>query len=196
MYLKMACMSRGIITLVAFIWFFSTVCFQMHHQIACMRGCILTLVAFVWPLSLATLCHSYGSPKPTLFTLKYFFLQDFDPSLPRIKGGKEGMYTWCQHFCCPMGTGSFKLKLSIVCGLKEKWKWNMYISVKGIFFFFGGGKMVYNKLASLEATLVRNSAHWLAYSLTGVRCRATSVAKNTLFTIRYTDTCSQFTQIQ
>ena len=43
-----------------------------------------------------------------------------------------------------------------------------------------------NKLASLEATLVRNSAHslisrqWvskLTYSLTVVKCRATSVAK-------------------
>ena len=35
-----------------------------------------------------------------------------------------------------------------------------------------------NKLASLKATLVRNSAHPLTYSLTGVKCRATSVAKN------------------
>ena len=39
-----------------------------------------------------------------------------------------------------------------------------------------------NKLASLGATLVRNSAHLLTYllthSLTGVKCRATSVAKN------------------
>ena len=36
-----------------------------------------------------------------------------------------------------------------------------------------------NKLASLEATLVRNSADPLTDSLTGVKCRATSVAKNT-----------------
>ena len=35
-----------------------------------------------------------------------------------------------------------------------------------------------NKLASLGATLVRNSAHWLTDLLTGVMCRATSVAKN------------------
>ena len=34
-----------------------------------------------------------------------------------------------------------------------------------------------NKLASLEATLVRNSAHSLNHLLTGVKCRATSVAK-------------------
>ena len=42
-----------------------------------------------------------------------------------------------------------------------------------------------NKLASLEATLVRNSAHLLTYllthSLTGVKCRATSVAKNLIW---------------
>ena len=35
-----------------------------------------------------------------------------------------------------------------------------------------------NKLASVEAMLVRNSAHRLTYSMTGVKCRATSVAKN------------------
>ena len=35
-----------------------------------------------------------------------------------------------------------------------------------------------NKLASLGATLVRNSAHLITHSLTGVKCRATSVAKN------------------
>ena len=34
-----------------------------------------------------------------------------------------------------------------------------------------------NKLASLEATLVRNSADLLTYLLTRVKCRATSVAK-------------------
>ena len=35
-----------------------------------------------------------------------------------------------------------------------------------------------NKLASLEATLVRNSAQRPTHLLTGVKCRATSVAKN------------------
>ena len=34
----------------------------------------------------------------------------------------------------------------------------------------------------LQATLVRNSAHRLTYSLTGVKCRATSVAKNMTLT--------------
>ena len=39
---------RGyIITLVAFVWLFSTVRFQMFPQIACQGGFIVTLVAFV-----------------------------------------------------------------------------------------------------------------------------------------------------
>ena len=41
--------------------------------------------------------------------------------------------------------------------------------------------LITNKLASLEATLVRNSAQRLTYLLTGVKCRATSVAKNSNF---------------
>ena len=41
----------------------------------------------------------------------------------------------------------------------------------------GRGGFPQNKLASLEATLVRNSAHPLTHSLIGVKCRATSVAK-------------------
>ena len=44
----MACPRRCIVTLVAFVWFFSTVCFQMLSQIAYKRRCIGTLVAFVW----------------------------------------------------------------------------------------------------------------------------------------------------
>ena len=40
-----------IITLVAFIWLFLTVNFQMCIQMACLRGCIITLAAFVWLFS-------------------------------------------------------------------------------------------------------------------------------------------------
>ena len=40
-----------IVTLVAFVWFFSTVRFQMAPQMACLRRCIVTLIAFVWLFS-------------------------------------------------------------------------------------------------------------------------------------------------
>ena len=42
------CMRRGKVTLVAFVWLFSTVHFNMTSQAAFHRGCILTLVALVW----------------------------------------------------------------------------------------------------------------------------------------------------
>ena len=43
---------RGCIaTLVAFVWLFSTVCFQMGPQMACPAGCIVTQIAFVWLFS-------------------------------------------------------------------------------------------------------------------------------------------------
>ena len=47
------------VTLVAFVWLFSTVCFEMPHQRAFLRGCIVTLVAFVWFVILSSFCHSH-----------------------------------------------------------------------------------------------------------------------------------------
>ena len=46
-YPQIPCLIGGIVTLVAFVRLFSTVCFQMSFQIACMRGSKVTLVAFV-----------------------------------------------------------------------------------------------------------------------------------------------------
>ena len=48
---QIACIVRSILTLVAFLWLFSTVCFQMCPQFTYPRGCIVTLVAFVWLFS-------------------------------------------------------------------------------------------------------------------------------------------------
>ena len=44
---QIACPRRSIVTLVAFVWFFSTVYFQMFLQSTFITGCIITLVAFV-----------------------------------------------------------------------------------------------------------------------------------------------------
>ena len=51
MNLQIVRLRRWIITLVAFVWLFSTVRFQMGPQITCPKGCIVTLVAFVWLFS-------------------------------------------------------------------------------------------------------------------------------------------------
>ena len=47
-----------------FLLFFS-VGFQMNYQMACLRGCIVTLVAFIWPFSTVSFhCLLYTSPSP------------------------------------------------------------------------------------------------------------------------------------
>ena len=48
---RIACPRWCKITLVAFVWLFSTVCFQMSPQIACLRWGIVALVALVWLFS-------------------------------------------------------------------------------------------------------------------------------------------------
>ena len=51
MSLQIICLRRGIVTLVAFVWFFSTVGFQMCNEITSIRGSIVTLFASVWLFS-------------------------------------------------------------------------------------------------------------------------------------------------
>ena len=45
---QIACIGRGIVTLIALVWLFSTVRLHMCPQSICPGGCITTLVAFVW----------------------------------------------------------------------------------------------------------------------------------------------------
>ena len=54
MCLQIACLGRGIVTLVTFICIFSMVCFQMSLQVAYIRGCRITLVALF--LFVSTVC--------------------------------------------------------------------------------------------------------------------------------------------
>ena len=57
---QIACPRWCKITLVAFVWLFSTVCFQMSPQIACLRWGIVALVALVWLFSFF-ICVSQGN---------------------------------------------------------------------------------------------------------------------------------------
>ena len=61
---QIACLNGCKVTLVAFVWFFSTVCFQMSPQIARIRGCIVALVAFLWPFS--TVCFQMCPQRPCM----------------------------------------------------------------------------------------------------------------------------------
>ena len=46
MHPQMSCLRGCRVTLIAFLRFFSTVCFQMPPQMASLSGCIVTLIAF------------------------------------------------------------------------------------------------------------------------------------------------------
>ena len=48
---QMACLRECIVALIAFVWLFSTMCFQMWPQRVCPRKGIVALVAFVWLFS-------------------------------------------------------------------------------------------------------------------------------------------------
>ena len=45
---QVTCLRKCRIALVAFVWLFSTMGSQMFLKITCVRGCIITLIAFVW----------------------------------------------------------------------------------------------------------------------------------------------------
>ena len=71
---QIACLKGCKATLVAFVWLFSTVCLQMCPQMACLRGCIITLVAFVWLFSTVCfqMCPQMASIKGCIATLIAF----------------------------------------------------------------------------------------------------------------------------
>ena len=48
---QISCFRRCKVTLIAFVWLFSTVCFQMWLQSPSMCRCKVTLVAFIWLVS-------------------------------------------------------------------------------------------------------------------------------------------------
>ena len=69
-----ACLRECRITLVAFVWLFSTVSFQMCPQIVCSRGCIITLATFVWLFSTVRfqMCSRIAFPRECIVRLVVF----------------------------------------------------------------------------------------------------------------------------
>ena len=64
----------GEVTLITFVWLFSTVRYKMSFQMVCFRRCKVTLVAFVWPFSavLFKMCLQNVSPRRGKVTLVAF----------------------------------------------------------------------------------------------------------------------------
>ena len=87
----MACPRRSMVALVAFVWPFSTMRFQMSPQIACMRGCKITLVALVWHFSSVRLQMS--------------------PQIAFLRGCKVTLVA----FVWPFSTVYFQMSLQIAC---------------------------------------------------------------------------------
>ena len=83
------CPRRGKVTLVAFVWLFSTVSFHVYFQMVCLRGCKVTLVASVWLFS--TLCFQMSPQiaclwecKVTLFAFVWLFSTVYFQMSPQI----------------------------------------------------------------------------------------------------------------
>ena len=67
------------LSLVEFVWFFSTVCFQMSPKTACLRRCIVTLAAFVWHFPLLVFKWVLKSPVWEYAKSHWLHLFDFSP---------------------------------------------------------------------------------------------------------------------
>ena len=73
---QIAWIRAGKVTLAAFVWLFSTVRYQMCPQIACQRRGIVTLVAFVWLFSTVRfqMCPQIACPRRGIIRLHLFGL--------------------------------------------------------------------------------------------------------------------------
>ena len=66
---------RCIVALLAFVWVFSTVLFQMYPQLVCPRRCKVTLVTFVWLFSTVRFwCVLKLPPKMQSHTALFWFI--------------------------------------------------------------------------------------------------------------------------
>ena len=77
MFPQIALLRRGLVTVVTFVWLFYTVRFQMLHQIACLRRGIVALVAFVWLFPhMCGKTHLFTESSCVAFTTQVCFIAD------------------------------------------------------------------------------------------------------------------------
>ena len=89
-----------IVTLVAFVWLFSTVCNWMSPKFACLRGGIVALVAFVWLF--ATVGSQIARRRGCIVTLVAFV--DFSPRCVfkwafKLPARDDAKSHWLHLFC-------------------------------------------------------------------------------------------------
>ena len=77
MFPQIALLRRGLVTVVTFVWLFYSVRFQMLHQIACLRRGIVALVAFVWLFPhMCGKTHLFTDSSCVAFTTQVCFIAD------------------------------------------------------------------------------------------------------------------------
>ena len=113
---QIACKRKGIVTLVAFIWFVSTMYFKMTSEAAFLRGRILTLVAFVRFFLLHYFRFSRGYLHWPHFH-KTHHLSDCDPSQSIGK-------------CCILLVPLSKLRKDCKLERENKWKWKTLLKTE------------------------------------------------------------------
>ena len=105
---QLACLRGCIVTLVAFVGFFSTVCFQMFPQIACMICFKVTLVTFVCLFS--TVCFQV---------------------CPQVIFARRCILTLIA-FVCFFSTACFQVCLQMACQSRWKVTLGCYFSIFGL----------------------------------------------------------------
>ena len=119
MFPQVTCLKGCIVTLAAFVCFFSTVCFQMCPQIACLRESIVTLVAFVWLFSAvhSQMCPQIVCISRCIVTLVAFVRLFFHCAFPNVSSShlppRMKSHTGC--ICLIFFTVHLQVSLQIAC---------------------------------------------------------------------------------
>ena len=153
MCLQIACIKGRIITLVAFVWLFSSVCLQVCFQVACLRGYIFALVAFVWLFSSVNLnvCFQVACSRGYILTLAATDWSLSSPSFCHSPGSFYIEVDFCRIIIfkimihnfqqaseekgCKIDPHSIGVPWVLMLldnnitrfELKDKWKWNLEI---------------------------------------------------------------------
>ena len=112
-----------IITLLACVWLFFTVCLQMSPKTDHERGCKVTPVALVWylPSFWNSLCHYifWSANNNCMF---WSANNDciFWSANKKYVGEEKGPAASPLHYWCLQGTGSFKFKSNILFEFEDK----------------------------------------------------------------------------
>ena len=144
---QITCPRGCIVTLVTFVWLFSTVHFQMLPQMACLRRCKVTLVTFVWLFSII-LPDSHSCILQTKFIKIFFGGGDLSNGGWRCAGMKWYITCICLVFLSRMSVNGFSNCLH--------WQMHNYIGCICLAFLH----CVFPNVPSKHGTIKINVSNW------------------------------------